>query len=40
MTKRESQDKRIKEAKRLGYTNVITNKEVEYLNQAIKKYIK
>lgn len=30
------QEKRIKEAKRLGYTNVISNKESRYLSQIIK----
>ncbi|OGM23766.1 DNA repair protein RadA [Candidatus Woesebacteria bacterium RIFCSPHIGHO2_02_FULL_38_9] len=30
------QEKRIKEAKRLGFNNFITNHEAEYLNQAIK----
>jgi DNA repair protein RadA/Sms len=35
-----SQEKRIKEVKRLGYRNVITNKEFSYLQQAIKNYIK
>lgn len=35
-----AQEKRIKEAKRLGYSNIITNKEVKYLQQAIKFYLK
>ena len=33
------QDRRVKEAKRLGYKTVVSSKEVKYLNQAIKKYI-
>jgi DNA repair protein RadA/Sms len=35
-----AQEKRIKEAKRLGYRNVITNKEANYLGNAIKKYLR
>lgn len=35
-----AQEKRIKEARRLGYKNVISSKEVKYLGQAIKKYIR
>ncbi|MBI3397488.1 DNA repair protein RadA [Candidatus Woesebacteria bacterium] len=35
-----AQEKRIKEAKRLGFTNPITNKEVSYLGQAVNKYLK
>ncbi len=30
------QDKRLKESKRLGYTNIISNKDYKYLTQAIK----
>lgn len=33
------QEKRIKEAKRLGYGVAISNKEVKYLQEAIRKYI-
>ncbi|OGM19583.1 hypothetical protein A2686_00440 [Candidatus Woesebacteria bacterium RIFCSPHIGHO2_01_FULL_38_10] len=35
-----AQEKRIKEAKRLGYKTVISNREVGYLQEAIKKYLK
>lgn len=35
-----AQEKRTKEAKRLGYSNVITSKEVKYLREAIRKYLK
>ncbi len=35
-----AQEKRIKEAKRLGYKNVITNKEGNYLRDAIRKYLR
>ncbi len=35
-----AQEKRIKEAKRLGYRNVITNKEAPYLREVIRKYLK
>jgi DNA repair protein RadA/Sms len=34
-----AEEKRIKEAKRLGFTNVISHKESKYLQQAIKKYL-
>jgi DNA repair protein RadA/Sms len=34
-----AQEKREKEAKRLGYKNIISNKNVKYLRQAIRKYI-
>ena len=33
------QEKRVKEAKRLGFQRVVTKKEVQYLQQAIKKYL-
>ena len=32
-----SQDKRIKDAKRLGYSVIISNKETKYLSDAVKK---
>ena len=35
-----AEEKRVKEAKRLGFIQPITHKEVKYLNQAIKKYLK
>ena len=35
-----AQEKRVKEAKRQGYNTPITNKEVKYLNEAIKKYLR
>jgi DNA repair protein RadA/Sms len=35
-----AQEKRIKEAKRLGFKNVVTSKEVGYLQEAIKKYLR
>lgn len=35
-----AQDKRIKEAKRLGFKNIVSNKEVKYLQQAIKRYLR
>ncbi|OGM29039.1 DNA repair protein RadA [Candidatus Woesebacteria bacterium RIFCSPLOWO2_01_FULL_39_61] len=34
------QEKRIKEAKRLGYTVPITDNEIRYLQEGIKKYLK
>jgi DNA repair protein RadA/Sms len=33
-------EKRIKEARRLGYKNIITFKETPYISQAIRKYLK
>lgn len=33
------QEKRVKEAKRLGFSTPITNKEVKFLKEAIKKYL-
>jgi DNA repair protein RadA/Sms len=35
-----AQEKRVKEAKRLGFKNAITNRQVKYLQQAIKSYLK
>ena len=35
-----SEDRRIKEAKRLGYKSVVTSKEFRYLRNAITKYFK
>jgi DNA repair protein RadA/Sms len=35
-----AQDKRVREAKRLGHTDAITNKGIDFLAQAIKKYLK
>lgn len=35
-----AQEKRVREAKRLGFRNIITNNEVRYLPQAIRKYLK
>jgi DNA repair protein RadA/Sms len=35
-----AQEKRAKEARRLGYRTIITQKEVKYLNQAIRKHLK
>ena len=35
-----AQEKRVKEAKRLGYTTSITNKEFKFLNQAIKSHLR
>ena len=35
-----AQDKRVKEAKRQGFNIPITNKEVRYLSEAIKKYLR
>ena len=34
------QEKRIKEAKSLGYRNPITSREVKYISEAIKKFLK
>jgi DNA repair protein RadA/Sms len=34
------QEKRIREARRLGFTNIISKKEVRYLQGGIKKYLK
>jgi len=34
------EEKRIKESKRLGFKNPITHKEVKYVSEAIKRYIK
>jgi len=39
-TKRVKVYKSIKEARRLGYKNVITSKEVKYLQEAIRKYLR
>jgi len=35
-----AQEKRVKEAKRQGFNIPITNKQVKYLSQAIKKYLR
>jgi len=35
-----AQEKRVKEARRIGYSNIITNKEVKYLQQAIRTYLR
>jgi len=35
----QGQEKRIKEAKRLGFSKIVTSKEVGYLSQAVKKYL-
>lgn len=35
-----AQEKRIKEARRLGYKNIKSSKEFKYLNQAVRKYLK
>jgi len=35
-----AQEKRVKEAKRLGFKNVISSKEIKYLQEGIKRYIK
>lgn len=35
-----AEEKRIKEAKRLGFVDVICKKEIKYLQQAIRKYIR
>jgi len=35
-----AQERRVKEAKRLGFKNAITNKECAYLPKAIRQYIK
>lgn len=35
-----AQDKRIKEARRLGFLHPITNRQVDYLQKAIKKYLR
>lgn len=34
-----AQEKRVKEAKRLGFKNIVTNKEIAYLQEAIKKFL-
>ena len=34
-----AQTKRVKDAKRLGYINTITNSQTDYLQQALKKYL-
>lgn len=34
------QDRRIKEARRLGYSNIISSKTSKYLNQVIKRFVK
>ena len=34
-----AQDKRVKEARRLGFAISITNKETKYVNEAIRRYI-
>ena len=35
-----NKDKRIKEARRLGYKHVITSKEVGFVREGIKNYLK
>lgn len=35
-----AQEKRIKEARRLGYTNSISSKEIKYLQEAVKKHLR
>ncbi|MFC1600510.1 DNA repair protein RadA [Patescibacteria group bacterium] len=35
-----AQEKRVKEAKRLGFKNIVTSKEIKYLQEAIKKYLR
>lgn len=35
-----AQEKRIKEAKRLGFKNFLSNKEFKYLQEAIKKFLR
>ncbi len=35
-----AQEKRVKEARRLGYRTIITQKEEKYLNQAIRRHLK
>lgn len=35
-----SQEKRIKEARRLGYKNVVSSKEVGYISEAVKRYLR
>jgi len=35
-----SQDKRIKEARRLGFTNVISDSQIRYLQEVIRKYLR
>ena len=35
-----AQEKRIKEAKRLGYKDVISNEQISYLSEGVKKYLK
>ncbi len=35
-----AQEKRIKEAKRLGYKNIISNVQAKYLREAIQQYLK
>jgi DNA repair protein RadA/Sms len=35
-----AQDKRVKEARRLGFRNIVTGKEVKYLQEVIKKYLR
>lgn len=35
-----AQEKRVKEARRIGYSNVITSKEARYLREAIKIYLR
>jgi DNA repair protein RadA/Sms len=35
-----AQEKRIKEARRLGFKEIVSNKNVNYINQAVKKYFR
>lgn len=35
-----AEDKRLKEARRLGFTNSIGSKSVKFINQALKKYLR
>ncbi len=34
------QERRIKESRRLGYRNIISNREVKYLKEAIRRYLR
>lgn len=36
----QGQDRRIKEAKRLGYKNIVSSKDATYVSQVVKKYLR
>ena len=35
-----AEEKRVKEAKRLGFTSPVTQKEIKYVNEVVKKLLR